>query len=105
MGKLLDFGRILIAALTALIVVFALRPWAMSLGLGLKTSWDVWALRLMSYWDVWAVTYLELTSFLIILLSAEQTLSVGLRSANTTPPADFHTALGNPTDVAGSVSG
>jgi uncharacterized membrane protein len=70
---LTDFGRILIAALTALIVVFALRPWAMGLGLGLKTSWDVWALRLMSYWDVWAVTYLGLTSFLIIRSSAEQT--------------------------------
>jgi hypothetical protein len=62
---LTDFGRILTAALTALIVVYVLRPWAMGLGLGLETSWDVWALRLMSYWVVWAVTYLGLTLFLI----------------------------------------
>jgi hypothetical protein len=45
-----DFGRILIAALTALIVVYALRPWAIGFGLGLETFWDVWALRLMTYW-------------------------------------------------------
>ena len=70
---LTDFGRILAAALTALIVVFVLRPWAIGLGLGLETSWDVWAFRLMTYWVVWAVTYLGLTWFLIIRSSAQQT--------------------------------
>src|SRR5215204_1060207 len=45
----------------------------MGLGLGLETSWDVWALRLMCYWVVWAVTYLGLTSFLIRRSSAQQT--------------------------------
>src|SRR4051812_33859943 len=70
---LTDFGRILTAALTALIVVSVLRPWAMGLGLGFKYSWDVWAFRLMSYWVVWAVTYLGLTLFLIARSSAQQT--------------------------------
>ena len=65
-GFLTDFGRILTAALTALIVVIALRSWAMGFGLGLATPWDVWAFRLMSYWVVWAITYLGLTWFLII---------------------------------------
>ena len=68
-----DFRRILIAAITALVVVFALRPWAMGFDLGLETSWDIWALRLMTYWVVWAVTYLGLTWFLLIRSSAEQT--------------------------------
>ena len=72
-GFLTDFGRILTAALTALIVVIALRPWAMGFGLGLATRWDVWAFRLMSYWVVWAMTYLGLTWFLIIRSSAQQT--------------------------------
>ena len=44
-----DFGRILTATLAALIVVIALRPWAMGFGLGLATPWDVWSFRLMSY--------------------------------------------------------
>jgi uncharacterized membrane protein len=70
---LTDFRRILIAAITALVVVFALRPWAMGFDLGLETSWDIWALRLMTYWVVWAVTYLGLTWFLLIRSSAEQT--------------------------------
>jgi hypothetical protein len=70
---LTGFGRVSTAALTALIVVFVLRPWAMGLGLGLETSWDVWALRLMSYWVVWAVTYLGLTWVLIARSSAQQT--------------------------------
>ena len=68
-----DFGRTLIAAVVALVVVFALRPWAMGFGLGLETPWDVWALRLMTYWVVWAVTYLGLTWFLLIRSSAQQT--------------------------------
>ena len=63
----------LIAAITALIVVYALRPWAIGFGLGLETSWDIWALRLMTYWVVWAVTYLGLTWFLLIRSSAQQT--------------------------------
>ena len=68
-----DFGRILIAALTALIVTYALRLWAMGYGFGLVTFWDIWALRLITFWDVWAVTYLGLTWLLIIQLSAQQT--------------------------------
>jgi NhaP-type Na+/H+ and K+/H+ antiporter len=44
-----DFGRILTAALTALIVVYALRLWAMGFGLGLVTFWDRWALRLLTF--------------------------------------------------------
>jgi uncharacterized membrane protein len=68
-----DFGRILIAALTALIVTYALRHWAMGYGFGLVTFWDIWALRLITFWDVWAVTYLGLTWLLIIQLSAQQT--------------------------------
>ena len=72
-GFLTDLGRILTAALVALIVVIALRPWAMGFGLGLDTSWDVWAFRLISYWVVWAVTYLGLTWFLIARSSATRT--------------------------------
>jgi hypothetical protein len=72
-GYLTDFGRILAAALTALMVVIALRPWAMGFGLGLATPWDVWAFRLMSYWVVWAITYLGLTWILIIRSPAQQT--------------------------------
>jgi uncharacterized membrane protein len=72
-NSLTDIGRILIAAITALVVVYALRPWAMGLDLGLKTSWDIWALRLMTYWVVWAVTYLGLTWFLLVRSSAQQT--------------------------------
>ncbi len=68
-----DFGRVLTAALIALIVVLVLRPWAIGLGLGLESPWDVWAFRLMTYWVVWAVAYLGLTWFLIIRSSAQQT--------------------------------
>ena len=68
-----DFGRILIAAITALIVVYALRPWAIGFGLGLETSWDIWALRLMTFWVIWAVTYWGLTWVLLIRSSAQQT--------------------------------
>src|SRR5829696_7132849 len=70
---LTDFGRILTAALTALIVVYALRLWAMGYGLGLVTFWDIWTLRLVTFWDGWAVTYLGLTWLLIIRSSAQQT--------------------------------
>ena len=68
-----DLGRVLVAALVALIVAYALRPWAVGLGLGFKSSWAVWAFRLMSYWVFWAVTYLGLTLLLITRSSAEQT--------------------------------
>jgi uncharacterized membrane protein len=37
------------------------------------TSWDIWALRLLTFWVVWAVTYLGLTWFLISRSSAQQT--------------------------------
>jgi hypothetical protein len=70
---LTDFGRILIAAITALTVVSALRPWAVGFGLGLATPWDIWAFRLMSYWVVWAVTCLGLTWVLIIRSPVQQT--------------------------------
>ena len=74
MGALLtDFRRVLIAALTALIVVYVLRPWAMGLGLGLESVWDIWSFRLMTYWVLWAVTYLGLTWFLVSRSSAQQT--------------------------------
>ncbi|HEX5699700.1 MAG TPA: DUF1345 domain-containing protein [Rubrobacter sp.] len=68
-----DLGRILIASLTALIVAYALRLWAMGFDLGLETFWDRWALRLMTYWVVWAATYLGLTWYLLIRSSAQQT--------------------------------
>jgi hypothetical protein len=68
-----DLGRILTAALTALIVVYALRLWAKGFDLGLETSWDIWALRLMTFWVIWAVTYWGLTWFLLIRSSAQQT--------------------------------
>ena len=72
-GETFDgFWRILIT-ITALIVVLALRPWAMGFDLGLETFWDIWALRLMTYWVVWAVTYLGLTWFLLVRSSAQQT--------------------------------
>src|SRR5829696_6043250 len=79
---LTDFGRILTAALTALVVVYALRPWAMGLGLGLKSSWDVLAFRLMSYWVLWAVTYLGLTLFLLA-----RSYSVPTRRSAEHPPS------------------
>ena len=56
-----DSWRILTAALTALIVVYVLRLWTMSFGLGLETFFDIWALRLITFWDVWAIAYLGLT--------------------------------------------
>ena len=68
-----DFWRILTAALTAVIVVYALRPWAIGAGLGLESFWDIWALRLETFWVVWALIYLGLTWFLIIRSSAPQT--------------------------------
>ena len=67
-----DFGRILTAALTALIIVYVLRFWAMGFGLGLETFWDIWALRLITFWDVWAITYLGLTWWLLIVRSSAQ---------------------------------
>src|SRR5829696_10575281 len=85
-GFLTDFGRILTATLTALIVVIALRPWAMGFGLGLSTRWDVWAFRLMSYWVVWAITYLGLTWFLIFRSSAQQTRQWALGQRNPPRP-------------------
>jgi uncharacterized membrane protein len=45
----------------------------MGFDLGLETSWDIWAIRLMTYWVVWTVTYLGLTWFLLIRSSAQQT--------------------------------
>lgn len=68
-----DSWRILTAALTALIVVYALRLWAIGSGLGLVTFWDIWILRLVTFWDAWALLYLGLTWLLIIRSSAQQT--------------------------------
>ena len=45
----------------------------MGLDLGLATSWDIWALRLLTFWVLWSVTYLGLTWYLIIRSSAQQT--------------------------------
>ena len=85
-GFLTDFGRILTASLAALIVVIALRPWAMGFALGLASRWDVWAFRLMSYWVVWAITYLGLTWFLIFRSSAQQTRQWALGQQNPPRP-------------------
>jgi len=68
-----DFGRVLTAALIALIVVYALRLKAIGSGLGLVTFWDVWALRLVTFWDVWALVYLGITWLSIIRSSTQQT--------------------------------
>jgi uncharacterized membrane protein len=85
-GFLTDLGRILTATLAALIVVIALRPWAMGFGLGLANRWDVWAFRLMSFWVVWAITYLVLTWFLIVRSSAQQTRQWALGQRNPPRP-------------------
>jgi uncharacterized membrane protein len=85
-GFLTDFGRILTAALVALIVVIALRPWAMGFALGLETRWDIWAFRLMSFWVIWAITYLVLTWFLIFRSSAQQTRRWALGQRNPPRP-------------------
>jgi hypothetical protein len=68
-----DFWRVLTAALTALIVVYALRLWVIGSGLGLVSSGDIWVLRLVSFWDVWALVYLGLTWLLIMRSSPQQT--------------------------------
>ena len=68
-----DSWRILTAALTALIVVYVLRLWAISFGLGLVTLWDRWTLRLVTFWDAWALIYLGLTWLLLIRSSVQQT--------------------------------
>lgn len=68
-----DFGRVLAAAVIAVIVVYVLRFWAVGVNLGLATSWDIWAIRLLTFWVVWAVTYLGLTWFLVFRFSTEQT--------------------------------
>src|SRR5215203_948958 len=57
-----DPWRILTAALTALIVVYVLRLWAIG-----------WTLRLVTFWDAWALIYLGLTWLLIIRSSVQQT--------------------------------
>jgi hypothetical protein len=65
--------RVLTAALIALIVVYALRLWAIGSGLGLVSSGDIWVLRLVTFWDIWALAYLGLTWLLIMRSSAQQT--------------------------------
>lgn len=72
-NALRDFWRILTAALIALIVVYALRLWAIGSGLWLSTFWDIWVLRLVTFWNAWALVYLGLTWLLIIRSSAQQT--------------------------------
>ena len=72
-SPLTDLWRILTAGLLALIVVYALRLWAIGYGLGLATSWDIWVLRLVTFWDAWALLYLGLTWLLITRSSAQQT--------------------------------
>src|SRR5215212_10305828 len=68
-----DSWRILTAALIALIVVYALRLWAIGSGLWLLTFWDIWILRLVTFWDAWALIYLGLTWILITRSSSQQT--------------------------------
>ena len=68
-----DFGRVLTAAVIALIVVYALPLKAIGTGLGLVSFWDLWVLRLVTFWDVWALVYLGLTWLLIMRSSAQQT--------------------------------
>jgi uncharacterized membrane protein len=72
-SPLRDFWRILTAALIALIVVYALRLWAIGSGLLLVTFWDIWVLRLVTFWDVWTLVYLGLTWLLITRSSTQQT--------------------------------
>jgi uncharacterized membrane protein len=63
-----------------------LRLWVMGLDLGLATSWDIWALRLLTFWVLWAVTYLGLTWYLIIRSSAQQTRRWALDQVSRTSP-------------------
>src|SRR5215208_4108396 len=79
-----DSWRILTAALTALIVVYVLRLWAIGFGLGLVTFWDRWTLRLVTFWDAWALIYLGLTWLLLIRSSVQQTRQWAL--AQRIPP-------------------
>ncbi|MBV9452870.1 MAG: DUF1345 domain-containing protein [Rubrobacter sp.] len=72
-SPLRDFSRILTAAFIALVIVYALRLWAIASGLWLVTPWDLWILRLAAFWSVWALLYLGLTWLLIIRSSAQQT--------------------------------
>jgi uncharacterized membrane protein len=68
-----DFWRVLTAALIALIVVYVVRLWVISAGLGQVRFEDIWVLRLVSFWDIWALVYLGLTWLLIMRSSAQQT--------------------------------
>jgi hypothetical protein len=79
-----DFWRVLTAALVSLIVVYVLRAWAIGYGLGLRTFWDIWILRLVTFWDIWALAYLGLTWLLIMRSSAQQTRQWALDQR--TPP-------------------
>ena len=72
-SPLRDFSRILTAAIIALVIVYALRMWAIGSGLWLVTFWDLWVLRLVTFWSVWVLVYLGLTWLLIIRSSAQQT--------------------------------
>lgn len=67
-----DFGRVLTAAVIALIVVYALPLKAIGPRLGLVSFWDLWVLRLITFWDVWALVYLGLTWWLLIIRSSAQ---------------------------------
>ena len=68
-----DFWRVLTAALIALIVVYALRLWVISSGLGFVSFGNIWVMRLVTFWDVWALVYLVLTWLLTMRSSAQQT--------------------------------
>ena len=98
-----DFWRVLAAALTALIVVYALRLWVIGFGLGLESFGDIWVLRLVTFWDVWALVYLGLTWLLIMRSSAQQTRQWALNQRIPPRPASFHTALGDIESIAGTV--
>ena len=79
-----DLLRVLTAALVALIIVYVLRSWVISAGLGQVRFEDIWVLRLVSFWDVWALVYLGLTWLLIMRSSAQQTRQWALDQR--TPP-------------------
>ena len=72
-SPLRDFSRILAAALISVVLVYALRLWAIGAGLWLVTFWDLWVLRLVTFWSLWLFVYLGLTWLLITRSSPQQT--------------------------------